>query len=86
MQPRLSWNLQCRPGWSQTDRDLPASAFGVRELKAYATVPGLPFPPFSEPSQCTTIFYSLVDFKRTSKDKSQLSDALHTIIKNKYTF
>jgi hypothetical protein len=33
----LSWNKFCRPGWPQTHRDLPASAFQVLRLKVCAT-------------------------------------------------
>lgn len=29
VQPWLSWNLICKPGWPPTDRDLPVSASGM---------------------------------------------------------
>jgi hypothetical protein len=33
----LSWNSLCRPGWSRTHRDLPASASLVLGLKTCTT-------------------------------------------------
>jgi hypothetical protein len=37
----MAWNLLCRPGYPQTHRDLPASAFQVLGSEAYATTAAL---------------------------------------------
>lgn len=39
-QPVVFWNLLCRPGWSQFNRDLPASVFKMLGLKTWVTLPG----------------------------------------------
>lgn len=58
--PWLSWNYLCRPGWLQTDRDLPVSVTRVLGSKACSTTPGhgprLPSLSMSGPPQSLTCF------------------------------